>query len=113
MQPQSSNPRSRSEIVFTINDLHEAASDGVISPEVTANLITWAYEREPTAPVGSHVQADHVEYARDPQVQASTVEHPKGLNLVTVAYYFGAMLMISAFAWLLGNVWSTIGSGGL
>jgi Predicted membrane protein (DUF2157). len=40
-------------------------------------------------------------------------ETAKGFNIVTVAYYFGAMLMIAACAWLLGDKWSSLGSAGI
>ncbi len=40
-------------------------------------------------------------------------EQSKGFNLVTVAYYFGALLMISACAWFLGDKWDALGSPGV
>jgi hypothetical protein len=45
--------------------------------------------------------------------KALPVERRKGFNLVTVAYYFGAMLMISACAWFLGDKWNELGSRGI
>jgi hypothetical protein len=41
------------------------------------------------------------------------VERRKGLNIATVAYYFGAMLMIVACAWFLGDKWERLGSPGI
>jgi len=35
------------------------------------------------------------------------------LNLVTVLYYFGAMLMISACAWFLGDKWNVLQARGI
>ena len=51
----------------------------------------------------------------DARVETSpgSVEVSKGFNLVTVAYYFGAMLMISACAWFLGDKWEVLGSQGV
>jgi hypothetical protein len=40
-------------------------------------------------------------------------ERTKGLNLVSVAYYFGALLMISACAWFLGDKWRALGHVGV
>ena len=40
-------------------------------------------------------------------------EKAKGFNLVTVLYYFGALLMISACAWFLGAKWDVLGASGI
>lgn len=93
---QNSNDET-SKIWLNTGDLRRAAEAGVISQEDTQNLIEWA-ERE------SEIRGN------DAPVQ---VEEPKGFNLVTVAYYFGAMLMISACAWFLGDKWATLGSTGV
>jgi Predicted membrane protein (DUF2157) len=40
-------------------------------------------------------------------------EGPKGLNLLTVAYYFGALLIIGALAWFLYDQWDGLGPRGI
>ena len=86
------------EITLTIEDVRQAANDGIIGETDADRLIHWASERP----------------ARSGKaVSAPPVERAKGFNVVTVAYYFGAMLMISAFGWFLGNIWSVLGSGGV
>lgn len=40
-------------------------------------------------------------------------EGPKGLNLLTVAYYFGALLVIGALGWFLYDQWDGLGPGGI
>jgi hypothetical protein len=87
--------------VFTITDLRQAANEGVISPEAAADLISWGYERE-------------AKFVRDRGLSSqAAIEQPKGFNLVMVAYYFGAMLMISACAWFLGDKWDSLGPVGI
>lgn len=82
---------------LTVTDLRQAVIEGVISDSDAQCLITWAEERN----LGR---------------QAADLDVPetdKGFNLVTVAYYFGAMLMISACAWFLGDKWESLGSSGV
>ena len=82
------------QLVLTVRDLREAADAGVIAEYDVEKLVRWASERS----AGT---------------RAAQVEHTKGFNLVTVAYYFGAMLMISACVWFLGDKWETLGSAGV
>jgi hypothetical protein len=82
------------EVVFSMHDLTKAADEGVIEPAAVARLLAWQESRAPAS-------------------LPSPLEHPKGLNLVTVAYYSGAMLMISACAWFLGDKWAVLGSAGI
>ena len=82
------------EVAFSIEDLTNAADEGVIEAASLARLLAWRESRAPAS-------------------FASMVERPKGLNLVTVTYYFGAMLMISACAWFLGDKWDVLGSAGI
>ncbi len=85
-------------INLSIADIRQAAYDGAISESDSQKLIEWACAR----PVMSEVAEP-----------LSVVEVTKGFNLITVAYYFGAMLMISACAWFLGDKWETLGSPGV
>ena len=87
------------EVSLSFAEIRQAAADGVIGEESANALIGWAYDR-PTK---------SVMIAAGPNAP----EQAKGFNIVTVAYYFGAMLMISAFAWFLSNIWSVLGSGGV
>src|SRR3954447_12931400 len=80
-------------INISISDIRDAGADGVISPDDAERLIHWLSGQAP--------EAD------------ASPETAKGFNLVTVAYYFGAMLMISACAWFLGDKWESLGSGGI
>jgi hypothetical protein len=82
------------QLLLTVGDLREAAGAGVIAEYDVEKLVRWASERSAES-------------------RAVQVEHTKGFNLVTVAYYFGAMLMISACAWFLGDKWETLGSAGV
>jgi len=93
MEQEPSDPKHE-QLILTVRDLREAADAGVISEYDVEKLVRWASERSAESRVGR-------------------VEHAKGFNLVTVAYYFGAMLMISACAWFLGDKWNSLGSGGV
>ena len=95
----SSEPNARNaDLSLSTSDIYRAAGEGVILMADAERLVKWGYEQR----------------FRDPLSGDSLpLEQRKGFNLVTVAYYFGAMLMISACAWFLGDKWSVIGSGGI
>lgn len=88
------NNSEHEQLLLTVGDLKAAASEGVIADYDVEKLVRWASERKAES-------------------LTTQVEHAKGFNLVTVAYYFGAMLMISACAWFLGDKWESLGSGGV
>ena len=81
--------------LLTASDILRAADEGVLPRREAERLVEWGRARRTGAP---------------PRVEA---EAQKGLNAVTVAYYFGAMLMISACAWFLGDKWNALGSRGV
>jgi len=95
----SSEPNARNaDLSLSTSDIYRAAGEGVILMADAERLVKWGYEQR----------------FRDPlPAESLPLEQRKGFNLVTVAYYFGAMLMISACAWFLGDKWSVIGSGGI
>lgn len=95
MEPPSDTTREE-EILLSIADIRQAAAEGALSGSEAQRLVEWACSR----PVEAVPAA--------PAVEAS-----KGFNLVTIAYYFGAMLMISACAWFLGDKWDDLGSAGV
>jgi hypothetical protein len=82
------------QLILTVCDLRQAAQEGVIAEYDVEKLVRWASDR-------------------DVEAQSLQVESTKGFNLVTVLYYFGAMLMISACAWFLGDKWESLGAGGV
>ena len=88
------------ELRFSIGDIERAASEGVIEQQDSERLIAWGYKNLFDSPF-------------DRPAVVVPVEHSKDLNLVTVAYYFGAMLMISACAWFLGDKWEVLASKGV
>jgi len=93
-------PFDPAEIILSAADINRACAEAVISRSDADKLIDWAAaqrskgglraEAAPTAP-----------------------ERVKGFNVVTVLYYFGALLMISACAWFLGDKWDVLGAGGI
>jgi hypothetical protein len=92
---------SNNELSLTSSDIYLAAEQGVLPREDAERLVHWGFEQR---------------FNRSNSAAAPTavpVEQRKGLNLVTVAYYFGAMLMISACAWFLGDKWEELGSRGI
>jgi hypothetical protein len=96
----SNSDKTKSVLSLTSSDIYRAADEGVLLRVDADRLVQWGYEQrfnrsaitEPVAPAP---------------------ERRKGLNIVTVAYYFGAMLMISACAWFLGDKWQVLGSAGI
>jgi hypothetical protein len=89
-----------SELQISASDIERAVEAGVIDKEGAERLVRWAYDRR-------------FDPSSQPSPQTPPIEEPKGFNLVTVAYYFGAMLMISACAWFLGDKWDVLGSAGI
>ncbi|MBL8149194.1 MAG: hypothetical protein JNN15_04625 [Blastocatellia bacterium] len=84
------------ELLFSSDDIYRAAEEGVFSRSDAEKLVQWGYEQQ---------------FNR--RLLLPAPEHHKGFNLVTTCYYFGAMLMISACAWFLGDKWDELGSKGI
>ena len=92
---------AHNQLSLTSSDIYRAAEEGVLPRADAERLVQWGFEQR-------FKQSSGVA-----EPKALPVEQRKGLNLVTVAYYFGAMLMISAFAWFLGDKWEVLGSPGI
>jgi hypothetical protein len=99
MSTTQSEPRG-SELLLTSSDIYRAAAEGVLPQADAERLVQWGYEQR-------------FDRSLLPEPKRPAPEQRKGLNLVTVAYYFGAMLMISACAWFLGDKWESLGSPGI
>lgn len=93
------------DVLLTATDIHRAAAEQVIGEDDAERLIQWASAQFAANKLSS--AATGINRGRVSQ------EEGKGLNLVSVAYYFGAMLMISACAWFLGDKWDELGSRGI
>lgn len=93
------DPRDR-EISLSASDISRAAAEGVLSQNDADRLVGWAYDQRFN---GTLI----------PEPKVPVPEQRKGFNLVTVLYYFGAMLMISACAWFLGDKWDVLGTTGV
>jgi hypothetical protein len=91
--------QSGPEFSLSLEDLDRAVSQGIVTKDDAERLVQWRYNQrfEPTPNFVADIPR----------------EAQKGFNLVTVAYYFGAMLMISACAWFVGDKWEALGSGGI
>ena len=96
--PTPHSDKTNSDIFLTSADIYRAADEGVIPQAEAERLVQWGYERR---------------FSHRPGPEQRAPEQRKGLNLATVAYYFGAMLMISACAWFLGDKWDDLGSSGI
>lgn len=97
--PKSGSDPSNNELSLKSSDIYLAAEQGVLPREDAERLVQWGFEQRFNQSLGV--------------AEPAPVERRKGLNLVTVAYYFGAMLMISACAWFLGDKWAELGSPGV
>ena len=94
-------PPDPSEIILSAADINRAGAEGVISQSDADRLIHWAYDQRFKGTL-----------LADPPLPPAP-EKAKGFNLVTVLYYFGALLMISACAWFLGDKWDVLGASGI
>jgi hypothetical protein len=84
------------DFALSIDDVRRAADEGVLAHEDAERLVEWGREwatRRPLAP--------------------PPAEQRPGLNLVTVAYYSGARLVMLAGAWFLAEQWDELGSLGV
>ncbi|HKR12428.1 MAG TPA: hypothetical protein VJT15_10245 [Pyrinomonadaceae bacterium] len=93
-------PESDPDISLTSADIYRAADEGVLLQTDAERLVHWGYEQRFTDP-------------RFAEPKPVAVEQRKGFNFVTVAYYFGAILMIMACAWFLGDKWDDLSSPGI
>jgi hypothetical protein len=91
---------STRELLLTHADIRRAAAEGIISASDAERLVEWGY-------------AQRFNRLLVPEPSTPAPEQRKGLNAVTVAYYFGAMLMISACGWFLGSKWESLGNAGV
>ncbi|HEV2799164.1 MAG TPA: hypothetical protein VGW12_01635 [Pyrinomonadaceae bacterium] len=98
--PTSPVSHSDSEQLLTHADIRRAGAEGIISVGDAERLIEWASVHRFNCPSA-------------PEPSTSAPEQSKGFNAVTVAYYFGALLMISACAWFLGSKWEALGNAGI
>jgi hypothetical protein len=89
------------ELFLSASDIRRAVAEEVLPRADAERLIDWGYE-----------QRFNRTLLKEPAAEPAP-ETRKGLNAVTVAYYFGAMLMISACAWFLGDKWEALGSRGV
>jgi len=96
----SHSDTTNSELSLTSSDIYRASDEGVLLQADAERLVQWGYEQRFNRSV-----------LMEPMALAP--EQRKGFNFVTVAYYFGAMLMISACAWFLGDKWEALGSPGI
>lgn len=88
------------EISLSASDITRAAAEGVLSESDADRLVRWAYDQQFNG-------------ALIPEPKVPAPEQRKGFNIVSVLYYFGAMLMISACAWFLGDKWDMLGTTGV
>lgn len=98
--PTPDSETSNHELSLTSSDIYRAAEQGVLTQADAERLVNWGFEQR-------------FKQSRMAEPKAPAVEQRKGFNLVTVAYYFGAMLMITACAWFLGDKWDELGSPGI
>ena len=95
--PQAPNPDQR---LISASDIKRAAAEGVLAEKDAESLVEWAFEQ-------------YFNRRLLPESQTAAPEQRKGFNLVTVLYYFGALLMISACGWFLGDKWNVLGPSGV
>src|ERR1051325_7244643 len=93
-------PDSNHELSLTSADIYLAAEQGVLLQADAERLVYRGFEQS-------------FNRSRLAEPKTAPVEQRKGFNFATVAYYFGAMLMILACAWFLGDKWDRLGSAGV
>ena len=97
----SQRPPDPERILISLADIQRAAEEGAISAADADALGRWVYDQ--------HFNRTLLAEPSPPPA----AEQRKGFNVVSVLYYFGAMLMISACAWFLGDKWDALGASGI
>ena len=91
---------------FTWGDVEQWADHGLIRPDqVTAIRAHVAGLSDPTPPAAHSRAVDITPRPVGNEIRA-------GLNLVTIAYYFGAFMILLAYTFFLGLQWEDLGRGG-
>ena len=83
-----------SKLMFTAADLEQWREKGLITPE---QLESIRLHIEAAGSVGEQSKAGP--------------EQKKGLNFITVAYYFGAFMILLAYTIFMGLQWNSLGTG--
>lgn len=94
--PTTTSHASHAEPLLSPSDIYDAAREGVLAQADAERLVRWGYGRR----FGRHLMDEST---------SLLPERPQGLNAVAVAYYIGALLMITSCAWLLGEKWDALG----
>jgi hypothetical protein len=89
--------------VLTLADLDEWVAAGLIRPDQAEAIRAYTARRTPAAIV--------VPTAHGLQ-PAGTSDERTGLNLVSIAYYFGAFLILFAYTVFVGLSWEDLNNGG-
>jgi hypothetical protein len=92
------DPAADRQPVFTLADLEGWVARGLITPGQHAAIITFLTGAPPAVLAAQPV--------------APPRERPHGFNLVTVAYYFGAFLVLLAYTIFIGLQWERLGHAG-
>ena len=91
---------------FTWTDLERWVDDGLIRPDQLQAIRAHVAGVSSPIPSGGRPDATHV------ASQPAGKEHRAGLNLVTIAYYFGAFMILLAYTFFLGLQWEDLGRSG-
>lgn len=81
---------------FEVKDLIKAYKQGIISEEQFTALVEYLKQNKVVVPAAANMPVTKKKF---------TIEN--------FLYYFGALLIIIAMGWYLGNVWTSFGEGGL
>jgi hypothetical protein len=87
-------PDIRNTPSFTMSDLEQWVEQGLITPDQLRGI------------------RRHIELAGPAGAQPQGPEQRKGLNLITVAYYFGAFMVLLAYTIFMGLQWESLGNLG-
>src|SRR5829696_7941282 len=91
---------------FTWVDVEQWADHSLIRPDQLTAIRAYVAGASGATPPVEHPRAVDI----TPRVVSK--EHRAGLNLVTIAYYFGAFMILLAYTFFLGLQWEELGRGG-
>jgi hypothetical protein len=96
----------QADLRFTWSDLERWMEEGLIRPEQLHSI------QARVAELSAASQEPRRGTALPAVARPVSQEHPAGLNLVTVAYYFGAFIILLAGTIFVGLQWETLGRVG-
>jgi hypothetical protein len=99
------------DITFTWTDVEQWVKQGLIAPYQAIAILQQVEEADSSLPTPQG-PASQLPVPQEPAPQAPAAPEPRerrlGLNLVTIAYYFGSFMILLAYTFFMGLHWQNM-----